>query len=148
LAQAASVSQIARLQNLQLSFLSTEQNQHLQASLSRLHRVAQHARARHVRLLVDAEYTFINLALSLFVAALAIRWNRPEEGGPWVWNTYQAYLKETHKRLERDAEAAHKAGLTFGVKLVRGAYLDKERATAQLHGKEDCTQPDYKATSQ
>lgn len=28
-------------QNLQLSCLSTEQNQHLQASLSRLHRVAQ-----------------------------------------------------------------------------------------------------------
>ena len=46
-----------------------------------------------MRLLVDAEYTFINPALSLLVAALALRWNRPEEGGPWVWNTYQAYLK-------------------------------------------------------
>lgn len=42
---------------------------------------------------MDAEYTFINPALSLLVAALALRWNRPEEGGPWVWNTYQAYLK-------------------------------------------------------
>ncbi|ERE52324.1 putative proline dehydrogenase 2-like protein, partial [Cricetulus griseus] len=133
--------------NLRLSCLSADQNQHLQASLSRLHRVAQHARAQHVRLLVDAEYTFINPALSLLVAALALRWNRPEEGGPWVWNTYQAYLKETHKRLERDAEAAHKAGLAFGVKLVRGAYLDKERAMTQLQGKEDCTQPDYEATS-
>lgn len=53
----------------------------------------QHARANHVRLLVDAEYTSINPALSLLVAALAVRWNSPEEGGPWVWNTYQAYLK-------------------------------------------------------
>lgn len=53
----------------------------------------QHARAKCVRLLVDAEYTFINPALSLLVAALAVRWNSPEEGGPWVWNTYQAYLK-------------------------------------------------------
>lgn len=42
---------------------------------------------------MDAEYTFINPALSLLVTALAMRWNRPEEGGPWVWNTYQAYLK-------------------------------------------------------
>ncbi|XP_055450858.1 hydroxyproline dehydrogenase isoform X1 [Psammomys obesus] len=160
---------------VQLPCLSTEQNRHLQASLRRLHRVAQHARAQHVRLLVDAEYTFINPALSLLAAALAARWNRPGEGGPWVWNTYQAYLKvgavlcgavggarhpillrlpvrppapqDTHKRLERDAEAAHKAGLAFGVKLVRGAYLDKERAVAQLHGTEDCTQPDYEATS-
>nr|XP_048294356.1 hydroxyproline dehydrogenase isoform X2 [Myodes glareolus] len=107
----------------------------------------KYARAQRVRLLVDAEYTFINPALSLLVAALALRWNRPEEGGPWVWNTYQAYLKETRERLEWDADAAHKAGLAFGVKLVRGAYLDKERAVAQLQGKEDCTQPDYEATS-
>lgn len=53
----------------------------------------QHARSKYVRLLVDAEYTFINPALSLLVAALTVRWNSPEEGGPWVWNTYQAYLK-------------------------------------------------------
>ncbi|XP_032751062.1 hydroxyproline dehydrogenase [Rattus rattus] len=133
--------------NLQLSCLSTEQNQHLQASLSRLHRVAQHARAQDVRLLVDAEYTFINPALSLLVAALGMRWNSSEEEGPWVWNTYQAYLKDTHERLEWDAKAAHEAGLAFGVKLVRGAYLDKERSVTQLHGKEDCTQPDYEATN-
>ncbi|XP_008826275.1 hydroxyproline dehydrogenase [Nannospalax galili] len=134
-------------QSLQLPYLNAEQNQHLQASLRRLHQVAQHARAQHVRLLVDAEYTFINPALSLLVAALAIRWNSPGEGGPWVWNTYQAYLKDTHERLERDAEAALKVGLAFGVKLVRGAYLDKERSVSQLQGTEEPTQPDYEATS-
>ncbi|XP_037591743.1 hydroxyproline dehydrogenase isoform X3 [Cebus imitator] len=133
--------------SLQVSCLNAEQNQHLQASLSRLHRVAQHARARHVRLLVDAEYTSLNPALSLFVAALAVRWNSPGEGGPWVWNTYQAYLKDTLERLERDTEAAHRAGLAFGVKLVRGAYLEKERAVARLQGTEDPTQLDYEATS-
>ncbi|XP_036130590.1 hydroxyproline dehydrogenase isoform X2 [Molossus molossus] len=81
---------------LQVSCLSTEQNQHLQASLSRLQRVVQ----------------------------------------------------DTHERLRRDAEAAHRAGLAFGVKLVRGAYLDKEREVAQLHGTNDPTQPDYEATNQ
>ncbi|KAM5134408.1 hydroxyproline dehydrogenase isoform 2-T2 [Callospermophilus lateralis] len=82
-------------QNLQVSCLNTEQNQHLQASLSRLNRVAQ----------------------------------------------------DTHERLRRDAEAAHRAGLAFGVKLVRGAYLEKERKVSQLQGTEDLTQPDYEATS-
>ena len=42
---------------------------------------------------MDAEYTFLNPALSLLVDALAMRWNSPGEGGPWVWNTYQAYLQ-------------------------------------------------------
>lgn len=46
-----------------------------------------------MRLLVDAEYTSLNPALSRLVDALALRWNSPTEGGPWVWNTYQAYLK-------------------------------------------------------
>ncbi|XP_022381050.1 hydroxyproline dehydrogenase [Enhydra lutris kenyoni] len=134
-------------QDLQVSCLSAEQNRHLQASLSRLHRVVQHARAQHVRLLVDAEYTFLNPALSLLVDALARRWNSPGEGGPWVWNTYQAYLKDTHERLRQAAEAADRAGLAFGVKLVRGAYLDKERQVARHQGTEDPTQPDYEATS-
>ncbi|XP_064149509.1 hydroxyproline dehydrogenase isoform X1 [Loxodonta africana] len=133
--------------DLQVSCLNAEQNQHLWASLSRLHRVVQHARTQHVRLLVDAEYTSLNPALSLLVAALALRWNSPREGGPWVWNTYQAYLKDTHERLKRDAEAADRAGLAFGVKLVRGAYLDKERQVARLQRTEDPTQPDYEATS-
>ena len=42
---------------------------------------------------MDAECTSLNPALSLLVAALALRWNSSREGGPWVWNTYQAYLK-------------------------------------------------------
>ncbi|XP_023372678.1 hydroxyproline dehydrogenase isoform X2 [Otolemur garnettii] len=55
--------------------------------------------------------------------------------------------QNTYERLQRDVEAARRAGLTFGVKLVRGAYLDKERAVARLQGTEDPTQPDYEATS-
>ncbi|XP_064149510.1 hydroxyproline dehydrogenase isoform X2 [Loxodonta africana] len=81
--------------DLQVSCLNAEQNQHLWASLSRLHRVVQ----------------------------------------------------DTHERLKRDAEAADRAGLAFGVKLVRGAYLDKERQVARLQRTEDPTQPDYEATS-
>ncbi|KAM9224376.1 hydroxyproline dehydrogenase isoform 5-T5 [Dugong dugon] len=134
--------------DLQVSCLNAEQNRHLWASLSRLHCVVQHARTQHVRLLVDAEYTSLNPALSLLVAALALRWNSPGEGGPWVWNTYQAYLKDTHEQLRRDAEAADRSGLAFGVKLVRGAYLEKEREVARVQRTEDPTQPDYEATSQ
>ncbi|XP_038622808.1 hydroxyproline dehydrogenase [Tachyglossus aculeatus] len=138
-------------QDPHISSLSPEQNQHLGASLRRFHRVAQYARARGVRLLVDAEYTSLNPALSLLVSALALRWNRPEEadrhGAAWVWDTYQAYLQDTPERLGRAAEAAERRGLAFGVKLVRGAYLEKERELARKAGTPDPTQPDYEATS-
>lgn len=56
--------------------------------------------------------------------------------------------QDTYERLRRDAGAADRAGLAFGVKLVRGAYLDKERELARLQGTEDPTQPDYEATNQ
>ncbi|XP_055992494.1 hydroxyproline dehydrogenase [Sorex fumeus] len=135
-------------QALQVSCLNSEQNRHLQASLGRLHRVVQQARGRRVRLLVDAEYTSLNPALTRLVEALALRWNSPAEEGPWVWNTYQAYLKATPERLKQAAEAAERAGLAFGVKLVRGAYLEQERKGARLRGTEDPTQPDYEATCQ
>lgn len=55
--------------------------------------LSQRARDQRVRLLVDAEYTSLNPALTRLVDALALRWNHAGEAGPWVWNTYQAYLK-------------------------------------------------------
>ncbi|XP_070307929.1 hydroxyproline dehydrogenase isoform X3 [Odocoileus virginianus] len=60
----------------------------------------------------------------------------------------QRVVQDTYERLRRDAEVADRAGLAFGVKLVRGAYLDKEREMAWLQGTEDPTQPDYEATTQ
>ena len=56
--------------------------------------------------------------------------------------------QDTPERLRQDAEAADRAGLAFGVKLVRGAYLDMEREMARLQGTKDPTQPHYEATSQ
>ncbi|KAB0394202.1 hypothetical protein E2I00_015268 [Balaenoptera physalus] len=58
------------------------------------------------------------------------------------------HLQASLSRLHRVVQAADRAGLAFGVKLVRGAYLDKEREVARLQGTEDPTQPDYKATNQ
>lgn len=50
----------------------------------------QLASQRGVRVLVDAEQTYINPALGLVTLALMARWNRDRA---WVWNTYQAYLQ-------------------------------------------------------
>ncbi|XP_013929738.1 PREDICTED: probable proline dehydrogenase 2 [Thamnophis sirtalis] len=74
------------------SCLSQEENQHFQKSLRRLNSVAQYAVEKGVRVLVDAEYTYINPALTLVTIAMMATWNTQK---PWIWNTYQAYLKPT-----------------------------------------------------
>ena len=48
------------------------------------------ASVNRVRVLVDAEYTYMNPALSLVTMAMMKKFN---QDGAWVWNTYQCYLK-------------------------------------------------------
>lgn len=126
------------------SFLSEQQNRHLQSSVRRLSRVGKHAVQKQVRVLVDAEYTYMNPALSLVTMAMMAQCNREE---PWIWNTYQCYLKDSFQNLSQDLDTAVGLGLCFGVKLVRGAYMDKERKLAKAKGYPDPIQPDWEATN-
>lgn len=45
-------------------------------------------------MLVDAEYTYMNPALTLVTMALMKKFNKD---GAWIWNTYQCYLKAVVK---------------------------------------------------
>uniref|UniRef100_A0A8C5QQX9 Proline dehydrogenase n=1 Tax=Leptobrachium leishanense TaxID=445787 RepID=A0A8C5QQX9_9ANUR len=126
------------------SFLSKEQNFHLQNSVRRLSRIGKHARDSHVRVLVDAEYTYMNPALSLVTMAMMAQWNESE---PWIWNTYQCYLKDSFSNISHDLDLTQRLGVCFGVKLVRGAYMDKERRLARENGYSDPIQPDWEATN-
>ncbi|KAG8140382.1 hypothetical protein E2320_003073 [Naja naja] len=98
-----------------------------------------------VRVLVDAEYTYINPALTLVTIAMMATWNTQK---PWISNTYQAYLKDTLERLKQDVALAERLGVCFGVKLVRGAYLNKERKLAKEKGYPDPVQPSWEATNE
>ncbi|CAM4678049.1 hydroxyproline dehydrogenase isoform X2 [Lepidochelys kempii] len=126
------------------SGLSPAENRHLQASLLRLDGVTQRAVEAGVRVLVDAEYTYVNPALTLVTLALMGRWNRTQ---PWVWNTYQCYLQDCLARLGADAALAERRGFCFGVKLVRGAYLEQERRLARERGYPDPLHPTWEATN-
>ncbi|XP_069838339.1 hydroxyproline dehydrogenase [Dendropsophus ebraccatus] len=131
-------------QDSDFPFLSDQQNRHLEMSVRRLSRIGKHAKAKGVRVLVDAEYTYINPALSLVTMAMMAQCNKDE---PWIWNTYQCYLKDSFKNLTQGLETAKSLGVCFGVKLVRGAYMDKERKLAKEKGYSDPIQPDWVATN-
>ncbi|XP_078394209.1 hydroxyproline dehydrogenase-like [Cetorhinus maximus] len=104
----------------------------------------QHAQDTGVHLLVDAEYTYLNPALSLVTMALMMRFNQSE---PAIWNTYQCYLKDAYTLLCADIEWALSHGLCFGVKLVRGAYMEKERVLAKSLGYPDPIQATWEDTN-
>lgn len=111
--------------------LDDKENAHLLCGLRRLNRIAE-ASVNKVRVLVDAEYTYMNPALSLVTMAMMKKFNKDSA---WIWNTYQCYLKESRSLLLEAIELSKKEGFCFGVKLVRGAYMDKERKVAQKEGR-------------
>ncbi len=51
-----------------------------------------------------------------------------------VYNTFQHYRHDRLKYLKQQLSAAQKGGYTLGAKLVRGAYMEKERERAAEKG--------------
>ncbi|XP_056157651.1 hydroxyproline dehydrogenase [Lampris incognitus] len=113
--------------------LDTEENAHFLCGLQRLNRIAE-ASAKKVRVLVDAEYTYMNPALCIVTMAMMKKFNRD---GAWIWNTYQCYLKESRSLLQEALHLSKTQSFCLGVKLVRGAYMDKERKLAEKEGRPD-----------
>ncbi|ROL48637.1 Hydroxyproline dehydrogenase [Anabarilius grahami] len=113
--------------------LTESENAHLLFSLRRLNKIGE-ASVNKVRVLVDAEYTSMNPALSLITMALMKKFNQQSA---WIWNTYQCYLKESKDLLLDAVQTSIDQSFCIGVKLVRGAYMDKERKLAQKEGRTD-----------
>nr|XP_061807650.1 hydroxyproline dehydrogenase-like [Nerophis lumbriciformis] len=117
---------------------------HLHCSLQRLNKIAESS-VNKVRVLVDAEYTYMNPALSLVTMAMMKKFNKD---GAWIWYTYQCYLKETRAHLMEAIRQSQEEGFCLGVKLVRGAYMDKERKLAGKEGRPDPVQDCWEDTNE
>jgi hypothetical protein len=81
-------------------------------------------------------------------AAAAASPPAPDAAYPVVYNTLQAYLRDTPSRLSLSLWRAEREGYLYGAKLVRGAYMLQERARAGSMGYNDpihATAPDTHA---
>ncbi|KAM6897896.1 hydroxyproline dehydrogenase isoform 1-T1 [Xenentodon cancila] len=118
---------------ISFSGLDEKETAHFLCGLRRLNKIAA-ASVNKVRVLVDAEYTYMNPALSLVTMAMMKKFNGD---GVWIWNTYQCYLKASRSLLLEALRLSKSEGFCLGVKLVRGAYMDKERKLADEEDRED-----------
>jgi proline dehydrogenase len=102
-----------------------------------------------VKLFVDAEETWIQNTIDDMILDMMRTYNKEHV---IVYNTLQMYRTDRLDYLHKLAEDARKNGYKIGLKLVRGAYLEKERERAlkmgypsPLHTSKEATDRDYDA---
>jgi proline dehydrogenase len=96
-----------------------------------------------IPVLIDAEETWIQPILDEMVLKLMSKYNGEKA---IVQNTYQLYCRDGLERLKLHHKKALDEGFKFGLKIVRGAYMEKERERAIELGYPSPIQPDKEST--
>lgn len=73
---------------------------------------------------VDAESSELQPAISAIAILLMMELNKSSVR---IYNTYQAYLKDSSRALKLDVQRSKNHAFNLGAKLVRGAYLSHEQ---------------------
>lgn len=98
---------------------------------ARIEKLCQAAHAADVPLLIDAEETWMQPAIDALVESMMVRFNTKHA---IVYNTLQMYRHDRLAYLSAIHAKAEAAGYHIGLKLVRGAYMEKERERAEEKG--------------
>ncbi len=102
-----------------------------ESGLRRVRSICEAAAAHRVPVLVDAEESWLQPAIDEMVERMMAEFNREEA---MVYNTFQLYRTDRLDYLRRSFEVAERNGYFLGAKLVRGAYMEKERERARRKG--------------
>ncbi|GAA4319522.1 proline dehydrogenase family protein [Compostibacter hankyongensis] len=123
--------------------LSVAEQQEWERIRKRIYAVCKAAASKKTGVLIDAEESWIQQAVDELADEMMSTFNQLE---PIVYNTFQLYRHDRLSFLEESFEKSRHAGYILGAKLVRGAYLEKERKRAAALGYPSPIQPDKAAT--
>jgi len=139
----ASIDLLEKVQSGE-SLSSSEQNQ-FENIRKRWDRVCGESYKNRVKIFIDSEDSFIQDPIDELTYELMEKYNKEET---IVWNTYQLYRVGMLDNLEMALQRSKEKKYFFGAKLVRGAYMEKERERAAEKGYPDPIQPDKPSTDQ
>jgi proline dehydrogenase len=127
----------------QLSLLSGNEAQEWQNLLQRTTEICQAASDSGIGVMVDAEESWLQDAIDHITYLMMEKFNKEKVV---VYNTIQLYRIDRLQHLKDHIINARKEGYLSGLKLVRGAYMEKERDRAEKLGYKSPIQPDKNAT--
>lgn len=114
--------------------LSEAEKKEWERVVDRFEQVAKACYEMNECLLVDAEESWMQKAADDLMESLMEKYNKEKVT---IFSTLQLYRHDRLDYLKGLHERARKKGFKIGMKLVRGAYMEKERERAQLKGYTD-----------
>lgn len=125
--------------------LSAEQESAYTRGKERLNRLCQAAHEAETGLFIDGEESWIQEVIDDLADEMMKRYNQDRV---IVYNTYQMYRLDMLDNLRKAYQQAVTHQYYLGAKLVRGAYMEKERERAEELGYPDPIQPTKKDTDE
>jgi proline dehydrogenase len=126
-----------------LEQLSQEEKGQWEQLIARTVRLCQAASDAGIGIMIDAEESWIQDAIDVVATQMMGQFNL---GKVVVYNTIQLYRSDRLSYLSEALQEAEQAGYLAGLKLVRGAYMEKERARAMELGYPSPIQPSKEST--
>jgi proline dehydrogenase len=133
------VARFALLEKLNNNIpLNVDEQIEFEKVINRIDSICKTAYENNVRLFIDAEETWIQIAIDNLATQMMQKYNKEKA---IVFNTLQLYRHDRLAFLKESHQQAISNNYYLGVKLVRGAYMEKERARAKELNYIDPIQP-------
>ncbi|MCX2473786.1 proline dehydrogenase family protein [Pedobacter sp. MC2016-05] len=138
------IGRFALLQKLDAKeVLNAEEQAEYERVKLRCEKICKMAFDKSVPIMIDAEESWIQDTIDSLALDMMRKFNRKRI---IVYNTYQMYRHDKLADLRANHLTARADGFILGVKLVRGAYMEKERKRAAEMGYPSPIQPDKQAS--
>ncbi|MCI2228153.1 proline dehydrogenase family protein [Polaribacter sp. MSW13] len=111
--------------------LTTEEQEEWNRVVARFHKVCKAALQKDIPLLIDAEESWMQKAADELIEELMEIYNKEKA---IVFNTLQMYRHDRMDYLKDLHQKAYQKDFYIGIKVVRGAYMEKERLRAEEKG--------------
>jgi proline dehydrogenase len=111
----------------------------------RMYAICEAAAEKNIGVLVDAEESWIQDPIDRLTMEMMAEFNKQKAV---VFNTIQLYRHDRLHFLRISHQIAEAQGFVLGLKLVRGAYMEKERAVALEKNKQSPIQISKEATDE
>lgn len=111
--------------------LSAQEKADYSKALARVNAICKAAHEANVPLFIDAEDSWFQDAIDRMVNAMMAMYNKEKA---IIFNTLQMYRHDRLAFLKKTHQEGIAGGYYIGIKLVRGAYMEKERERAEKEG--------------